>query len=65
MSVQFFRDTGTVFSREFAPVLREPLALLFTMGQPLLFLFLFGPLLGERGVSRARARHGSGSCPAS
>ncbi|MEU8381195.1 ABC transporter permease [Streptosporangium sp. NPDC048865] len=46
MSVQFLRDTGTVFSREFAPVLREPLGLLFTMGQPLLFLFLFGPLLG-------------------
>ncbi|MGJ6967522.1 ABC transporter permease [Streptosporangium sp. G11] len=49
MSVQFFRDTGTVFSREFAPVLREPLGLLFTMGQPLLFLFLFGPLLGGTG----------------
>ncbi|MFF3441446.1 ABC transporter permease [Streptosporangium sp. NPDC002721] len=46
MSVKFLRDTGTVFSREFAPVLREPLGLLFTMGQPLLFLFLFGPLLG-------------------
>ncbi|WP_436763481.1 ABC transporter permease [Streptosporangium sp. V21-05] len=49
MSVQFLRDTGTVFSREFAPVVREPLGLLFTMGQPLLFLFLFGPLLGEVG----------------
>jgi len=42
----FLRDTVTVFSREFAPVPREPLGLLFTMGQPLLFLFLFGPLLG-------------------
>ncbi|MFI6454230.1 ABC transporter permease [Streptosporangium amethystogenes] len=46
MSVRLFlRDTSTVFSREFVPVLREPLGLLFTMGQPLLFLFLFGPLL--------------------
>ncbi|GAA4190203.1 ABC transporter permease [Streptosporangium oxazolinicum] len=49
MSVRFLRDTATVFSREFAPVLREPLGLLFTMGQPLLFLFLFGPLLGGTG----------------
>ncbi|WP_326642224.1 ABC transporter permease [Streptosporangium sp. NBC_01755] len=46
MSVRLFlRDTSTVFSREFVPVLREPLGLLFTMSQPLLFLFLFGPLL--------------------
>jgi ABC-2 type transport system permease protein len=41
----FFRDTATVFSREFRPVLREPAGLLFEMGQPLLFLFLFGSLL--------------------
>ncbi|MFC4012807.1 ABC transporter permease [Nonomuraea purpurea] len=41
----FLRDTTTVFSREFAPVVREPLGLLFEMGQPLLFLFLFGSLL--------------------
>ncbi|GAT68473.1 ABC transporter permease [Planomonospora sp. ID91781] len=45
MDLRFARDTATVFSREFAPVPREPLGLLFTMGQPLLFLFLFGPLL--------------------
>ncbi|GAA3793975.1 ABC transporter permease [Sphaerisporangium flaviroseum] len=45
MSTHFIRDTRTVFSREFAPVVREPLALMFTMGQPLLFLFLFGPML--------------------
>ncbi|MFC4061975.1 ABC transporter permease [Planomonospora corallina] len=51
MSVRFLRDTATVFSREFRPVLRDPLGLLFTMGQPLLFLFLFGPLLaGTPGV---------------
>ncbi|MGW0809191.1 ABC transporter permease [Nonomuraea sp. NPDC002799] len=48
----FLRDTTTVFSREFAPVLREPAGLLFEMGQPLLFLFLFGSLLdGAMGSS--------------
>ncbi|GAA2819142.1 ABC transporter permease [Saccharopolyspora taberi] len=43
---RFLRDTATVFSREFAPLLRSPMGLLFSMVQPLLFLFLFGPLLG-------------------
>ncbi|MFC4118249.1 ABC transporter permease [Nonomuraea zeae] len=48
----FLRDTTTVFSREFAPVVREPAGLLFEMGQPLLFLFLFGSLLdGAVGAS--------------
>ncbi|SHF83443.1 ABC transporter permease [Streptoalloteichus hindustanus] len=47
-----FRDTATVFSREFVPVLREPLNLVFSMGQPLLFLFLFGSLLsGSPGLA--------------
>ncbi|WP_433436904.1 ABC transporter permease [Nonomuraea sp. CA-141351] len=41
----FLRDTATVFSREFKPVVREPVSLLFEMGQPLLFLFLFGSQL--------------------
>ncbi|SDI58698.1 ABC transporter permease [Nonomuraea jiangxiensis] len=41
----FLRDTRTVFSREFAPARRDPTGLLFEMGQPLLFLFLFGSLL--------------------
>ncbi|TDD23407.1 ABC transporter permease [Nonomuraea diastatica] len=41
----FLRDTTTVFSREVKPTLREPVGLLFEMGQPLLFLFLFGSLL--------------------
>lgn len=41
----FLRDTVTVFSRELAPVLRQPVGLLIEMGQPLLFLFLFGVLL--------------------
>ncbi|MGN9841396.1 ABC transporter permease [Nonomuraea sp. H19] len=41
----FLRDTATVFSREFKPALRNPVELIFEMGQPLLFLFLFGALL--------------------
>jgi ABC-2 type transport system permease protein len=48
------RDTATVFSRELVPVLREPVGLVFSMGQPLLFLFLFGPLLaGSQGAGDA------------
>ncbi|WP_062347586.1 ABC transporter permease [Herbidospora yilanensis] len=45
----FLRDTATIFTREFAPVWRDPLSLVFTMAQPLLFLYLFGPLL-EKGT---------------
>ncbi|RCG17259.1 ABC transporter permease [Sphaerisporangium album] len=45
MSPQFARDTVTVFSREIAPVLREPVMVVFAMIQPLLLLFLFGPML--------------------
>ncbi|MCF6470424.1 ABC transporter permease [Nonomuraea sp. MG754425] len=41
----FLRDTTTVFSREIRPSLRNPVGLMFDMGQPLLFLFLFGSLL--------------------
>jgi len=41
----FLRDTSTVFQREFVPLLRRPFWLLAEMGQPLLFLFLFGSLL--------------------
>jgi ABC-2 type transport system permease protein len=45
--MKFVRDTATVFSREFVPALRDPIGLVFAMGQPLLFLFLFGSLLTE------------------
>ncbi|WP_052810025.1 ABC transporter permease [Streptomonospora alba] len=45
----FLHDTWTVFLREVTPVVREPLGLAFSMVQPLLFLFLFGPLLGGAG----------------
>ncbi|MEU7742263.1 ABC transporter permease [Nonomuraea sp. NPDC049158] len=48
----FLRDTATVFTREITPALREPAGLLFAMGQPLLFLYLFGSLLdGATGSS--------------
>ena len=38
-------DTGTVFSRELRPVLRNPFTAVFSMVQPLVFLALFAPLL--------------------
>ena len=48
------RDTGTVFVRECTPELRAPVGLVIAMGQPLLFLFLFGPLLaGTAAVGEA------------
>lgn len=40
-------DVGTVFAREIAPTLRNPVGLLFTMAQPLVFLLMFGPLLTD------------------
>jgi ABC-2 type transport system permease protein len=43
--MHFLRDTATVFTRELTPTLRAPVAIVFSMAQPLLFLFLFGPLL--------------------
>ncbi|MFH8477199.1 ABC transporter permease [Streptomyces sp. NPDC018000] len=39
------RDTATVFSREITPELRSPISIIFAMGQPLLFLVLFGSML--------------------
>ncbi|MEV0403196.1 ABC transporter permease [Actinoallomurus sp. NPDC050550] len=55
--VKFLRDTTIVFSREFTPELRQPLSLIFSMTQPLLFMFLFGWLL--QGVSGYGASSGS------
>lgn len=40
-------ETWTVLVRELMPTLREPWGLLFTLAQPLLFLFFFGPLLAS------------------
>ncbi|WP_035857341.1 ABC transporter permease [Cryptosporangium arvum] len=39
--------TSVIFEREIAPVLRNPLGLVFTVAQPLVFLLLFGPLLSD------------------
>ncbi|MBL7502658.1 ABC transporter permease [Frankia sp. CNm7] len=39
------RDTATIFFREITPELRSPVSMFFTMGQPLLFLVLFGSML--------------------
>ncbi|UNK44985.1 ABC transporter permease [Arthrobacter sulfonylureivorans] len=40
------RDTKFVFWRELLLVLRDPFSLVFSLLQPLIFLALFGPLLG-------------------
>ena len=54
--MKFVRDTATVFSREFTATLREPVGIVITMGQPLLFLFLFGTQLdGVSAVGRGSA----------
>ncbi|OPF79509.1 multidrug ABC transporter permease [Streptomyces antioxidans] len=50
---KLIRDTTTVFSREMAPEIRSPISILFTMGQPLLFLVLFGPMLVGTGADLA------------
>ncbi|GII63936.1 transport permease protein [Sphaerisporangium krabiense] len=49
MTRQFVRDVATVFVREVAPVLRAPVLLFLSMVQPLLLLFLFGPMLAGTG----------------
>ncbi|MDA2803678.1 ABC transporter permease [Nocardiopsis suaedae] len=49
-AASFSRDVATVFTREITPSVRDPLGLLFTMAQPLLLLFFFGPLLGGVGA---------------
>jgi len=40
-------DTGVVFSRELRPMLRNPVSVVFSMVQPLVFLGLFAPLLPD------------------
>lgn len=47
--MRFLRHVAIVFAREFAPLRRQPLGLLFSMVQPLLFLLLFGSLLAGSG----------------
>jgi ABC-2 type transport system permease protein len=43
--MKFLRDTMIVCVRELRPTLRNPLALVFNLSQPLIFLLFFGPLL--------------------
>jgi ABC-2 type transport system permease protein len=43
----FVADTLNVMNRELKPVWREPMAVIFAMIQPLVFLGLFAPLLPE------------------
>ncbi len=43
------RDTWLVFARVMLPVVRNPVAVIFGLSQPLLYLGLFGPLLGDTG----------------
>ena len=43
----FLSDTVNVMNRELKPLWREPLAVVFAMIQPLVFLGLFAPLLPE------------------
>lgn len=44
---QVLRDTWLVFWREMLLPLRDPFSLVFSLIQPLVFLALFGPLLGS------------------
>ena len=53
---ELIRDTITIFSREIRPELRSPTSIGLAMGQPLLFLVLFGSMLVGTG-----AELGSGS----
>ena len=39
-------DSGIVFVRELRPLVRDPFSVVFGLVQPLVFLGLFGPLLG-------------------
>ncbi|WP_017539908.1 ABC transporter permease [Nocardiopsis halophila] len=54
-AASFVRDVATVYTREVTPSVRDPLGMLFTMGQPLLLLFFFGPLLGGVGAGGGAA----------
>jgi ABC-2 type transport system permease protein len=45
--VNVVRDIETVLVRELRPTLRDPFSPIFSMGQPLIFLALYGPLLAS------------------
>ena len=45
-AANLLREVGLVFAREISPELRVPIGLIIGMLQPLIFIVLFGPLLG-------------------
>jgi ABC-2 type transport system permease protein len=45
LDMKILNDSMAVCLRELKPMMRDPFSLLFTLVQPLLLLFLFGPLL--------------------
>ena len=47
---KLIRDTAIVCAREMTPEIRSPLGIVFAMGQPLLFLVLFGSMLVGTGA---------------
>jgi ABC-2 type transport system permease protein len=42
----FVSESALIYGREMRPLLREPWSLVFNLTQPLIFLGLFGPLIG-------------------
>ncbi|MER5705878.1 ABC transporter permease [Micromonospora sp. NPDC002296] len=46
---RFLRDTRLMFMRSVRPLVRQPLVIVLGTAQPMLFLLLFGPLLGGFG----------------
>ncbi|HSL36692.1 MAG TPA: ABC transporter permease, partial [Arthrobacter sp.] len=50
---QLLRDIWHVFLREMLLPLRDPFSLVFSLLQPLIFLALFGPILGYAVVAPA------------
>lgn len=47
--MRVLHDTGVVFMRSVRPLVRQPLVIVLGTAQPMLFLLLFGPLLGGFG----------------
>ncbi|WP_414942870.1 ABC transporter permease [Amycolatopsis sp. cmx-11-51] len=55
---KLIRDTTTVFCREITPEIRSPVSIIAHMGQPLLFLVLFGSMLAGTGSPLGAATGG-------
>jgi len=50
--MRFFSDVRLTYARAFRAVLREPSWIIIGLGQPLFYLYLFGPLLDKTGSTR-------------